>query len=63
MQSKSSIKTLLPPFSAQFSRHCVLSGGTKRHALPKRRNENIKLNQIKSASWCIPHTEGKAERT
>ena len=36
-QREPSIKTLRSPFSAEFWRHCVLSGGTQR------RNENINI--------------------
>ena len=33
MGIKNNVKTLRSPFSAQFSRRCVMSGGTQRHAL------------------------------
>ena len=33
MQREPSVKTLHFPFSAEFSRNCLLSGGTQRRAL------------------------------
>ena len=44
-QREHSVKTLRPPLSAEFLRHCVLSGRTQRRALPRpeRRNGNINL--------------------
>ena len=45
-QREPSVKTLCFPFSAEFWRHCVLSGGTPRFALtPEQRNEIINLNK------------------
>ena len=38
-----SVKTLRSPLSAEFWRHCVLSGGSQRRALP--RNDNINVNK------------------
>ena len=44
-QREPSVKTLRSPLSANFWRHCVLSGGTQRRSFastPVRRNGNIK---------------------
>ena len=46
-QREPSVKTLHSPFSAEFWRHCVLSGRTQRRAssTPERRNGDINLNK------------------
>ena len=42
-QEEPSVKTLRFPLSAEFWRHCVLSGGTQRRALPRHQSEEIKI--------------------
>ena len=44
-QRELSVKTLRSPLSAEFWRHCVLSGKTQRRALPRHQSEeNGNLN-------------------
>ena len=46
-QREPSVKTLRSPLSAEFWRHCVLSGRTQRHASPQHQSEenrNINLS-------------------
>ena len=38
-----SVKTLRSPPSIEFRRHCVLSGGTQRRALPRNQSEETKI--------------------
>ena len=38
-----SVKTHRSPLSAEFWRHCVLSGGTQRRALPRHQSEEMKI--------------------
>ena len=45
-QRKPNVKTLRSPLSAEFWRHCVLSGRTQ----PERRNENINVNKYFTSS-------------
>ena len=42
-QRKRSVNTLRSPLSAEFRRHCVLSGGTPRRTLPLYQSEEIKI--------------------
>ena len=42
-QREPSAKTLRSPLSAKFWRHCVLSGGTQRRALPRYQSEEMKI--------------------
>ena len=42
-QMEPRVKTLRSPLSAEFWRHCVLSGGTERRALPRHQNEEMKI--------------------
>ena len=44
-QREPSVKTLRSPLSAEFWRHCVLSGGTQGRALPRHQNENVNVNK------------------
>ena len=44
-QREPSVKTLRSPFSVDFWRHCVLSGGTYA-STPEQRNENIFFNKF-----------------
>ena len=47
-QREHSVRTLRSPLSAAFWRHCMLSGGTQRHALPGHQSEengNINLSK------------------
>ena len=45
-QREPSFKTLRSPLSAEFWRHCVLSGRTQRRAsTPESRNRNINLSK------------------
>ena len=45
-QSQPSVKTLRSPLSAEFSRHCVLSGGTQRRAFALISEIGIKRKNI-----------------
>ena len=57
-QRESSVKTLRSPLSAEFWRHCVLSGGTQRSALPRNQSENINVNKyFTSASGDRTHNQ------
>ena len=38
-----SIKTLRSPLSGEYWKHCVLSGGTQRRALPRHQSEKMKI--------------------
>ena len=42
-QRESSVKTLHSPLSAEFWRHCVLSGRTQRPALPRHQSEEMEI--------------------
>ena len=42
-QREPSVKTLRSPLSAEFWRHCVLSGGTQRCTLPRHQSEEMKI--------------------
>ena len=42
-QRESSFKTLRSPLTAEFWKHCVLSGGTQRRALPRHQSEEMKI--------------------
>ena len=44
-QREPSVKTLRSPLSAEFWRHCVLSGRIQRRSTPERRNGNINLSK------------------
>ena len=37
------VKTLDSPLSAEFWKHCVLSGGTQRRALPRHQSEEMNI--------------------
>ena len=39
MQMEHSVKTLRFPLAAVFARHCVLSAGTQRRALPRQQSK------------------------
>ena len=41
-QTEPSVETLRSPLSSEFWRHCVLSGGTQRRALPRHQSKNEK---------------------
>ena len=43
-QREPSVKTLCFPLSAEFWRHCILSGGTQRRCLPRHQSEEMKIN-------------------
>ena len=42
-QKKPSVQTVRSSLSAEFRRHCVLSGGTQRRALPRHKSEEMKI--------------------
>ena len=42
-QREPSVKTLRSPLSAEFWRHCVLSGRTQRRALPRHQSEEMEI--------------------
>ena len=42
-QKETSVKTLRSPLSADFWRHCVLSGRTQRRALPRHQSEEMEI--------------------
>ena len=42
-QRESSVKTLRSSLSAEFWRHCVLSGETQRRALPRHQSEEMEI--------------------
>ena len=42
-QREPSVKTLRSPFSAEFWRHCVLSGGTQCHACPRHQSKEMEI--------------------
>ena len=42
-QRKPGVKTLRSPLSAEFWRHCLLSGGTQRRDLPQHQSEEIEI--------------------
>ena len=42
-QREPSVKTLRSPLSAEFWRHCVLSGGSQRRPLSRHQSEEIKI--------------------
>ena len=42
-QREPSVKTLRSPLSAEFWRHCVLSGRTQRRALPQDQSEEMEI--------------------
>ena len=42
-QRELSVKTLHSPLSAEFGRHCVLSGRTQRRALPQEHSEELEI--------------------
>ena len=48
-QRDPSFKTLRFPLCAEFWRHCVLSGGTQRRALPRHRSKEMKILNISSS--------------
>ena len=58
-QREPSVKTLCSPISAEFWRHCVLSGKTQRCALPRhQRDENGNINlRIISSSGDRTHNQ------
>ena len=41
-----SVKTLRSPFSAEFWRHCVLSGRTQNRDLPRHQSEEMEILNI-----------------
>ena len=43
MQREPSVKTLRSPLSAEFCRHCMISGGTQRRAFARHQSEIIKI--------------------
>ena len=42
-QREPSVKTLRSPLTADFWRHCVLSGGAQRRAFPRHQSEEMKI--------------------
>ena len=42
-QREPSVKTLRSPLSAEFWRHCVLSGRTQRRACPRHQSEEMEI--------------------
>ena len=42
-QREPSVKTLRSPLSAEFWRHCVLTGGTQRRALSRHQSDEMKI--------------------
>ena len=42
-QREPSVKTLCSALPAEFWRHCVLSGGTKRRSVPRHRSEEMEI--------------------
>ena len=58
IQSEPSIKILRSPFFAKFWRHCVLSGGAQRHALPRHQHHT----RTHSLSSLQPHACASAPR-
>ena len=42
-QREPSVKTLRSRLSAEFWKHCVLGGGTQRHALPRHQSEKMEI--------------------
>ena len=42
-QREPNVKILRSPLSAEFWRHCVLSGRTQRRALPRHQNEEMEI--------------------
>ena len=42
-QREPSVKTFRSPLSAEFCRHCVLSGRTKRRACPRHQSEEMEI--------------------
>ena len=42
-QREPGVETLRSPLSAEFWRHCVLSGRTQRRALPRHKSEEMEI--------------------
>ena len=42
-QREPSVKTLRSPLSAEFWKHCVLSGRTQRRACPRHQSEEMEI--------------------